>query len=338
MSKAPTLDTTLPPRTFSSTDAIVEFVQQAEANGYSFVSMSEVTGFNAVAVQGVLAARTDRIGITNDVISPYGRSPALLGQTAAALQQLSDGRYRMGLGASSPALAEKWHGREFERPLRTLRESIEIINQVLTGGSVSYSGSIFELGGLEPEFDEVDPKPGIDVASLGPKSVEMTGRFADGWVPQLFTPDGLRNRLEDLERGADLGDRTLDDLRITPTYRCVVHEDRERARDLARRHLVFMLAAYGPFYRESVASQGWEDVTSEIHERWQAGDKAGASEVLPDALMDKLVGAGTPEEVRERIRQFTEIDAVDAVRISFTPGQDEEELRQTRDALAPDNW
>lgn len=99
-----------------------------------------------------------------------------------------------------------------------------------------------------------------------------------------------------------------------------------------------MLAAYGPYYRRSVANQGWEDVTNEIHECWQDGNKQGAYEALPDELMDKLVGAGTPEEVRERITQFMELDAVDAVRISFSNGQEPEELKQTRDALAPDNW
>ncbi|WP_136718502.1 TIGR04024 family LLM class F420-dependent oxidoreductase [Halorientalis salina] len=332
------LDTTLPMSTFPSMDAAIEFAQDAEDVGYSFISMSEVTGYNAVAVQGALARQTTEIGITNDVISPYGRSPALLGQTAATVQQLSGGRYRMGLGASSPPLAEQWHGREFDRPLRTLREAIEIINMILAGERADYSGEIFDLGGLNPEFDAIEPKPGIDIAALGPKSVEMTGRFADGWVPQLFTPDGLRDRLEDLERGAELGDRSLDDLRVTPTFRCCALEDRERARTLARDQLVFMLAAYGPFYRESVARQGWEEVTSEIHQRWEDGDKEGARDALPDELMDDLVGAGRPEEVRERIRKFTDIDAVDAVRISFSHGQSVEELEQTRDALAPENW
>lgn len=333
-----TLDTTLPLRSLPSMDAAIEFAQAAEDGGYSYLSMSEVTGHNAVAMQGAIGARTSEIGITNDVISPFGRSPALLGQTAATVQQLTGGRYRLGLGASSPPLAERWHGREFERPLRRLRESIEIIDQVLSGERVDYSGDIFDLGGLKPEFDPIEPKPGVDVASLGPKSVEMTGRFADGWVPQLFTPDGLKERLEDLERGAELGGRSLDDLRVTPTYRCCVLDDGDRARALARDQLVFMLAAYGPYYRESVARQGWEDVTTTIHERWEDGDREGAKEALPDELLDKLVGAGTPAEVRERIQQFTEIDAVDAVRISFTHGQSVAELKRTRDALAPENW
>ncbi|MFB6179058.1 MAG: TIGR04024 family LLM class F420-dependent oxidoreductase [Halorientalis sp.] len=333
-----TLDTTLPLQSLSSMDAAVEFAQEAEAGGYSFLSLSEVTGYNAVAMQGALAAQTTEIGITNDVISPYGRSPALLGQTAATLQALTDGRYRLGLGASSPPLAEQWHGRAFERPLRTLRETIEIVNLLLAGERAEYHGEIFDLDGLKPDFGPVEPKPGIDVAALGPKSVEMTGRFADGWVPQLFTPDGLRERLADLERGVALGDRSLDDIRVAPTFRCCVLDDRERARDIARDQLVFLLAAYGPFYRESVARQGWQDVTDEIKARWDDGDKAGARAALPEELLDELVGAGTAAEVRDQIEQFTSIDAVDAVRISFMHGLGIEELRQTRDALAPANW
>lgn len=338
MTVGPPLDVSIPLTSLDGDERSISFAQAAESGEYAYVSMPEVTGPSAVAVQGALAAATENIGITNDVMSPLVRSPTLLGQTAAALQQLSGGRYRLGLGASSPALVKQWHGRSFDRPLRTLREAIEIINTVLAGERVDYSGEIFDLGGLEPEFAAVEPKPPIDVASLGPKSVEMTGRFADGWVPQLFTPTGLEQRLNDLKYGAELAGRSLADIRVTPTYRCCVLSDRERARSLARRHLVFMLTAYGPYYRESVARQGWGDVTEQIYAKWHEGDKAGANEALPDDLMDSLVGAGTPEEVRERIRQFTDIDAVDAVRISFVSGQELEELEQTRDELAPTNW
>ena len=102
-----------------------------------------------------------------------------------------------------------------------------------------------------------EPEPSIDLAVLGPKATELTGRFADSWVPQLFTPDGLRDRLGDLERGAELGDRDANDVRVSPVLRCWAMEDGEAAREQARESIAFLIGAYGPYYRQSIAEQGF---------------------------------------------------------------------------------
>jgi len=316
------------------TGSLVDLVQRAEELGYEYVSMGETTGWNRVSILTLLATETDEIGLANDVFSPYSRSPALLGQTAATLDEVSDGRYRMGLGTSSPALVESWHGQEFERPLRRLRETIDIVRQVLSGERVDYDGDIFDVGGLRLASEPPSPTPPIDVACLGPKTTELTGRFADGWVPQLFTPDGLRERLSDLERGAELGDRSIDDVRVSPILRCIADEDREQARATARRGVAFMLAAYGPYYGKSVARQGWEETVERLRESWEANhDTEELAELLPDELLDELAAAGTPEEVRERVESFASIDGVDAVRVGSFEGQPLETTYATIEAI-----
>jgi len=316
-------------------DSVAEQVQHAEALGFDRVSSGETTDWNLVTTLTILAERTDDIGLANDVFSPYSRSPALIGQTAAALAEASDGRFRLGLGTSSPALVEQWHGTAFDRPLRRLRETIEIIRQVLSGDRVDYEGELYQLGGLKLTADvPADPVP-IDVAALGPKTVELTGRFADGWVPQLFTPDGLRDRLDDLARGARLGDRDFDELRVAPILRCVAMADRERARDLARASVAFLIGAYGPYYRQSIIEQGYEDVATAIRDAWEAGERERMAAELPDDLLDKLAAAGTPAEVRDRIQAFATIDGVDAVRIGFVTRLPIDAQYETMDAVAP---
>ena len=300
-----------------SLDSVAEQVRHAEDLGFDRVSSGETTDWNLVTTLTILAERTDDIGLSNDVFSPYSRSPALLGQTAAALAEATDGRFRLGLGTSSPALVEQWHGAAFDRPLRRLRETIEIVRQVLSGDRVDYDGDLYQLGGLKLTAGvPADPIP-IDIAALGPKTVELTGRFADGWVPQLFTPEGLRDRLDDLHRGATLGDRDPEELRVAPILRCVAMADRERARDLARASVAFLIGAYGPYYRQSIIEQGYEDVATSIREAWEAGERDRMAEELPDDLLDKLAAAGTPAEVRDRIQTFAGIDGVDAVRVGF---------------------
>lgn len=318
-----------------SIDSIAEQAALAEELGYARVSMGETTGWNNVVLLTVIAERTETIGIGNDVFSPYSRSPALLGQTGAAMQEVSDGRYRMGLGPSSPALVEQWHGLEFNQPLRRLRETIEIVQKSYEGNQLNYDGDIFNIGGLR--LNEVpDQAPPVDVAVLGPKAVELTGRFADGWIPQLFTPDGLQARLEDLRRGAGLGDRDPEKIRVSPIIRCCALDDRERARSIARRMVSFLIGAYGPYYRKSIARQGYEDVAEEIRAGWEDRDTDAMATALPDSLLDQLTAAGTADEVRERVALYGSQDDVDAVRVGFFTDMTREEENNTLEVLSRD--
>lgn len=144
--------------------------------------MGETTGRSISLVLSVLAQRTDEIGIADNVLSQYPRSPATLGQTVVTMQEISDGRFRLRVAASSSALAERWHGLDFDRRLRRVRESIEIIRQVQSGERLSYDGEFYTPDGLKLTCDPPETPAPVDVAASGPKSAEMTGRFADGRV------------------------------------------------------------------------------------------------------------------------------------------------------------
>jgi coenzyme F420-dependent oxidoreductase len=317
-------------------DDIAAMATHAENHGYDRISLPEVTGRDGVTLLAILAERTDDISLSNDVFSPWGRSPAILGQTGVTLQEASDGRYRMGLGASSPDLTEKWHLAEFDRPLRRLRETVELVKQVTSGERVDYDGAFFDGGGLQLRGVEPTEVP-VDVAALGPKAVELAGRFADGWVPQLFTPGALEDRLADFRRGAELGDRDPESLRVAVTVRSCVLDDPERAREVARRQLAFMVGAYGPYYRQSIAEQGFADATAEIHDAWTDGDRSEAIDAVTDGMVDRLVAVGTRETAEERLRRYEEIDGVDAVRIGFFGEMTDDERRRTTEALAPES-
>jgi len=320
----------------SSLEGIVDQAVRAESLGYERLSMGETTGWNQVATLAILARETDRIGLADDVLSPYARSPVLLGQTAATLAEASGGRFRLGLGTSSPALVEGWHGATFDRPLRRLRETIDIVRLVLSGERVAYDGQLFSLDGLRPTCEMPDSPVPIDVAALGPKTVELAGRFADGWVPQLLTPDGVKNRLSDLERGAALGDRDPSDVRVTLTVRACAHEDGDRAREIARRSVGFLIGAYGPYYRQSIASQGYAEAADRLHETWREHHDPGRlAAAVPDDLLADVAITGTPEEAREQLAAFETIDGVDAVRVGFFRDQPVENMYETMAVLAP---
>ena len=319
---------------YARPQAVADRAVQAERLGFDRLSMGETTGWNIVPSLTLVADRTDTLGSSNDVISPFGRSPAMLAQTALTLHDVADGRFRLGLGPSSPAITERWHGEAFERPLRRTRETIEIIRAVYEEGTPAYEGEIFEIAGLTYDRELPESPPPIDLATLGPKATEMAGRFGDGWAPQLFTKSGLATRLGDLERGADLGGRDLSELRVSPIVRGVAAADRERARKKARKTIAFMIGAYGPYYGDSVADQGYPDVVANIRAAWQDRDTDAMAASLPEDVLDDLSPAGTPDEVRDWVEHYAELDGVDAVRFGFVGGLTDEEKETTMNAIA----
>jgi len=314
--------------------SVADLAVHAEELGFDRFSMGEATGWNLAPVLAVVADRTDEIGLSDDVFSPFGRSPAMLAQTALTLHDVSGGRFRLGLGPSSPAITERWHGVPFERPLRRLRETVDVIRAAYENGNPEYHGEIFDIDGLNYDRSVPEDPPAIDLATLGPKATELAGRFADGWVPQLFTVDALEDRLGDLRRGAELGDHESDELRTSLIVRTFADEDREHARRTARSMVAFLIGAYGPYYGDSVAEQGYPEMVAEIREAWGDRDTEAMAEALTDEALDDLAAAGTPDEVRERLREYGEVDGLDAVRVGFVSGMTIEEKRATMRAVS----
>lgn len=329
-------DVFLPVAAQPSVETLVEYAALAEELGYDRAWLPETWGRDAVTALTTIAEHTDEIGIGTSIVNVYSRSPTLLGQTAATLQEVADGRFRMGLGPSGPAVIEGWHGIEYDRPLRRTREYVEILRLVLAGERVEYDGDIFQLSGFRLRCEPPEPAPRIDAAGMGPTSVELAGRFADGWHALMLTREGLRDRLEDLRRGADLGERDPGDLRVTLSLPCCALEDRERARRLARNHLAFYVGAMGTFYRESLARQGYEDEATTTASEWANGDREAAMDAISDELLDALGPTGTPAECREAMDEWAAVDGVDAASVSFPRGADPDEIRATMRALAPE--
>jgi coenzyme F420-dependent oxidoreductase len=332
-----TRDVFLPVAAQPSIDALVEQAQAAESLGYDRAWLPETWGRDAVTVLTSIAHGTEDIGIGTSILPIYSRSAALIGQTAATLGEVSDGRFRLGLGPSGPIVIENWHGRDFANPLRYTRETIEIVEQVLDGDTVSYDGEYYDLDGFRLRCDPPDPRPGIDAAGMGPKSVELAGRFADGWHALMLTREGIRDRMADFDRGSEMGDRDRSEQSVTLSLTCCVDEDRERARRLVKQHICFYVGGMGTFYRDALARQGYEDLAYDIADEWDGGDREAIVADFPDDLLDELAVAGTPEECRERLEAFEDIDGVTSASVSFPRAADHADVTRTIDALAPGN-
>ncbi|MDS0281504.1 TIGR04024 family LLM class F420-dependent oxidoreductase [Haloarcula onubensis] len=328
-------DIYLPVAAQPSVSTLVGLSQLAEAEGYERVWLPETWGRDAVTTLTSIADGTDEVGIGTSLLNVYSRSPSLIGQTAATLQEASGGRLRVGLGPSGLRVIEGWHGESFERPLRRTRETIDVVKQVLSGETVAYDGDIFELSGFRLRCDPPDPAPPIDAGGLGPKAVELAGRFADGWHALLVTADGMADRLDDFERGVELGGRDRASQRVTFSVPCCALDDRERARQLTRQHIAFYVGGMGTYYRDALARQGYEETATTVFEGWNAGEREAAVAAVDDDLLDALAVAGTPEECRDRLARFEGIDGVDAINVSFPRAAQRADIEATMAALAP---
>jgi coenzyme F420-dependent oxidoreductase len=312
---------------------IVEVVQQAEALGYDSVWVGESWGRDGFTWLTQLACHTSRIKLATGITTVYSRSPALIAQTVAALDEISSGRVILGLGTSGPLVIENWHGLPFERPLRRTREYIEIIRLILSGERVDYQGEIFRLKGFRLPFAPVRSRVPVYVASLGPQNLRLTGELADGWLPIYLDANHLAKFQRDLENGAKRVGRSLEAIDVAPYILSCVSEDVEAARRLVQAHLAYYIGGMGTFYANLIARYGFEDEVGRVREAWARRDRQSAASQVSDTMVAHLAICGSPEDGRAQLERYRAAGVTLPI-VSFTHGASREMIRQTLEGLA----
>jgi coenzyme F420-dependent oxidoreductase len=312
---------------------VVEVVQQAEALGYDSVWVGESWGRDGFTWLTQLACHTSHIKLATGIATVYSRSPALIAQTVASLDEISEGRVILGLGTSGPIVIENWHGIPFQRPLRRTREYIEIIRLILSGERVHYQGEIFQLKGFRLPFTPVRPRVPIYVASLGPQNLRLTGELADGWLPIYLDASHLQSFQRDIEKGARKAGRALNTVDVAPYILSCVSEDVEAARRLVKSHLAYYIAGMGTFYTALIARYGFADEVSRVRDAWAQGDRKSAASQVTDAMVARLAICGSPSEGRAQLAQYRAAGVTLPI-VSFSHGASRDMIRQTLEGLA----
>jgi F420-dependent oxidoreductase-like protein len=325
----------------------VEFVVEAEKLGLDVCWVAEAWGSDAPSTLGYLAARTDHLLLGSGIIQLGTRTPVAIAQAAITVSQLSEGRFLLGLGPSGPQVIEGLHGVAFAKPMRRMRETVEIIRRALSGEKISYSGNQFQipLPGGEAKPMRLSARPEHDIpiylATLSPAMLRLTGKIADGWLGTSFVPEGAAEAyFVHLDAGlADAG-RTRADLDICQGAEVAFAADERELREMLvsrKQKLAFSLGGMGSagtnFYNNAYSRQGWAEVAAEVRERWQAGDREGAAELVTDEMVLGTTLIGTEEMVRDRLRTWQSA-GVDTVRLY--PAGDTLEARLTTLARAID--
>lgn len=294
----------------------VEFAQAAEGIGVDSLWAPEIWGYDSLTGLSYLAARTTTIGLGTFVVQLGSRTPALLAGSALSLQQLSGGRFTLGIGVSGPRVMEGWHGVKFEHPVQRTRETIDIVRMVARGDRLQYAGKEYRLplpGGrgaaLVPALLPADLP--IYVASMGPANLRLTGELADGWLGNAFIPELSDVFLRPLAEGAARAGRELTALDLVAPVALEITDDQARTDERIREHAAgyaFTIGAMGAgkenFYNQAFGRLGFEEQVNEVARLWQQGDKAAARAAVPLELGGLTNIIGDRERVAQRVQAY----------------------------------
>lgn len=303
---------------------MVDYVVEAERLGAASVWLPEFWAHDALTPLGALAQATDSIRLGTAIVQLGSRTPAMLAMSAMTLQELSGGRFLLGVGTSGPQVVEGWHGVDFAKPLTRTRETIEILRLITAGERTTYQGEIYEL-----------PRPGgegkalrsgaapvhvpVYVAALGPANLRLTGAVADGWIGNSFLCETADVFLDEIAAGASSAGRSLAEVDVTVAVSCEMTDDVDGA---GRRHAegyAFTFGAMGSgstnFYNRAFARQGFGEAVAEVQRRWRDGDRDGARRAVPSEIGLRTNLIGPPEEIRRRLREYRAC-GVDELRVN----------------------
>lgn len=297
----------------------MDTVLLAEDLGYSVVWAAEAWGSDAVTVLSWVAAQTESIEVGSAIMQIPARTPAMTAMTAVTLNELSGGRFILGLGMSGPQVAEGWHGSPYGKPLGRTREYVSIIRRIVAREEpLEHSGEHYQVPAVGPGTTGLG-KPlrlithpahdlRIYLAAIGPKNVALAAEIADGWIPTIFSPARAKEVFGPALRtgfGAAGEPEKAARFDVAPTVGALVTHDVARGRNALRPNLALYIGGMGArdrnFYNDLVCRYGYEREAAQIQELYLSGEKLAAARAVPDRLIDEVSLVGPPAVIRDRL-------------------------------------
>ncbi|MDY6870359.1 MAG: LLM class F420-dependent oxidoreductase [Actinomycetota bacterium] len=300
----------------------VEDVVELEKIGVDIALVAEAYSFDAISQLGYLAAKTSRIELGTGVVPIYVRTPSLLAMTAAGLDYVSDGRFRLGIGTSGPQVMEGFHGVPFDAPLGRTREVVEICRKVWRRENVEFDGRYYQIplpadrgSGLGKPLHLINhpvrERIPITIAALGPKNVELTAEIAEGWQPVFFYPekaDAVWGGA--LRAGFAKRDQELGPLDVMVSAALAIGDDVEGRLEWVKPQLALYIGGMGArgknFYHNLATRYGFGEVADRIQDLYLSGKKAEAIATVPDDLVRSVSLVGSKNFVKERLAAYVE--------------------------------
>ena len=294
-----------------------DFVQEAERLGFSVVWAAEAYGSDAPSTLAWLAGQTSTIELGSAIMQIPGRTPTMTAMTAATIDTLSGGRFRLGLGVSGPQVSEGWHGVRFGKPLARTREYVEIVKAALARQTVSHQGEYYQLPlpdgpgkALKLNFHPLRDGVPIYIAAVGPKNLELAGEIADGWLAIFFSPEFSGDLLASIGAGRARAGLTLDGFDVAASASVVIGDDVSACADVLRAHAALYVGGMGSreqnFYNQLAVRMGYGDAAREVQDLYLDRKHRDAAAAVPMEFIDRTSLLGPVERVADRLRAYAE--------------------------------
>lgn len=282
----------------------IERVRLAESLGYESVYTTHIAGRESLTVLTAFALSSTKIRLGTGVVPIYSRTPATMAQTAATIDELSGGRFTLGLGVSHRPIVEGWHGQSIDRPVREMREYVGIVKAILRGEDPPAGEkwqSSFHLMGLETR-----PRLPVYIAALSPAMLRLAGEIADGAMLWLCNPGYIREVvIPEVRAGRERAGKTLEGFDVVAAVPAAATEEVEQARSSLRRDL---LPYFGlPFYRAMIERSGY-GVDIAAYDA-AAGDVTAMQAAISDEFLAELAAIGDPSAVQAGVERYREAGA-----------------------------
>ena len=259
----------------------------------------ESWGRESFATLGAMSQVTRKVSLGTSIINIYSRTPAIVAMAATTLDMLSDNRTIIGLGASTAAIVENWHGLKFNRPASRMKEYIECLRLMTRGEKVKYNGEFFQINNFKILHQPQRANIPIFMAAVNKKMVSMASKLADGILLYLRPLEELKRTATELKQ-ATKGKS----FEIACSFICAMsNKEPEKARARAATTLAFYIAV-GEYYSKFLADNGFKIEVEEITAEYRKAGADNAAKYVSDRMLSSLVICGSSEECRESLSKF----------------------------------
>lgn len=302
-------------------DAVPDLARLAEAHGFDCAWGGEANNKDPTVMLGAIAAVSTRLKIGSAVYHILGRTPATLALQAVGFDELSRGRFLLGVGVSNPTIA-KWHGVPLDHPLGRIKEYLEIVRRAMQGEKLKFDGKFFSAHNFKMAFNPSGRKIPIYLAAFGPKMSRLAGMLTDGVLINMANPFEIRRIIGEVRAGAKEAGKDPDELEIICKIRCSVAEDRGVAREALSHALTFY--ALADYYRDLLTRMGFGAEVEAMRAAWKEGGFHAARALVSDRLFAglPLVPATSVEEIRQKMQPYFDA-GVNRIILPYVPASED---------------
>ena len=290
------------PSSLFNTQDILEFAKQLDFKPQvNSLWIPESWGREAFVMLGAIGAMTRRIKLGTSIVSMFSRSPATLAMAASTLDNISLNRTIIGIGASTPILAENWHGIKFIHPLNRMREYVTCFKIISSGETINFDGNFFKLKNIKIMHPSQRKEIPVFLGAVNSGMIELATEIADGIILYLRPLDELKKTVERIKSLTSRKSKSFEICSVFIT--AVSNKYPDLARERAAKTLAFYVAV-GKYYNEFLSSHGFENQVEQITTEYQNHGIENISKLVTDPMLDSLTIYGTTEDCIKSLKRF----------------------------------